>query len=397
MGFSVGSNGQWTQTFNWKPSTTAQRVGAFASIPLVNDFVSQFGTKAESNLGSYSVTPSYITNMRWNAGNTEAAVQLGDMGGVFKPTTNLNAIYNIFGGNGVDEIHGGKKNDHIQGGGGHDILHGNDGDDEIWGGAGDDTVFGDVGRDVLYGNAGNDTLYGGYNNDLLLGDAGDDTLFGDQGDDELFGGEGNDTLTGGEGADRFYLSELSGSGTKITDFSDGEKDSIHIIDSKGTIRDYTFKQDGNNVQIKKGDTLLATVIGATTQAVALKTTVGSNQFEAYANTTDGASSGGNPTLPTNRMTATAGQAGTFTLRNGYMNELLGFSPTSGHKLSFDGINPANVGAHIRKDYVMLNDGNRVFATLRPPTDVRYYEPWRIQVNDYLSTLGLRKIDLIVAK
>lgn len=360
MGFSVGSNGQWTQTFNWKPSTPAQKLGGFASSPLVNDFVSQYGTTTEPNLKDYSATPNYITNMRWKTPHTDAAVQLGDMGGLFSAAKNPNAIYNIFGGRGEDEIQGGAKNDFIQGNGGNDFLEGEEGNDEIWGGSGDDTMFGDDGRDVLYGNEGIDTLYGGIGDDLLLGDEGDDVLYGDEGDDYVFGGEGNDTMYGGDGADRFYLSELSGSGTRIKDFTGDAGDNIHIIDATGEKKNYKFVQVGNDVQIQNSKgTVMATVENAKVKDVEAKTTVGPSRFANYDDTTPQRGRAAPASFDTNRSTTstTAGQdlwglATGGTLKGGPNKDIL-------HALG--GITTMTGGAGPDNFHVKWNSGKNIIT------------------------------------
>lgn len=286
MGFSIGSNGQWVESFNWKPTSKGQQLGGFKNSPLISEFAKAY-TYAEQNKGYYSTNTNYIQKMGWldTPAWENAFVQLSNSGGTFD-TKNAEGLFNIFGGNGVDIIKGGAKGDFIQGAGGNDELYGFGGNDELWGGVGADKIYGGEGRDVLYGNQGNDTLYGDAGNDLLLGDEGDDTLYGGDGDDYVFGGEGNDTISGGAGADRFYLSALSGSGTKITDFKIGEKDSIYIIEKGGNIKDYTFTQVGDDVVIKnKAGTVMATVAKANAKEVEERTQVGDSRFKNYADTT----------------------------------------------------------------------------------------------------------------
>ncbi|MDP4824145.1 MAG: hypothetical protein NWR47_09385 [Aestuariivirgaceae bacterium] len=290
MGFSVDGSGQWAQTFNWKPSTTAQQIGGFTNSPLIQDFVKAYGTHTEPNLKDYSTTQNYITNMRWKTPFTDAAVQLGNMGGAFSAAKNPEAKYNVFGGTNVDTITGGKLNDFIQGGGGNDILRGEGGNDELWGGAGNDTIHGGEGRDVLYGNDGNDSLNGGGGDDLLLGDEGNDKLYGGNGNDFVFGGKGNDIMTGGANADRFYLSELSGSGTQIMDLT--TEDDIWIIDNNNNNNDktgysFTKAQGSNDVVIKKGSITLATVKNTNFTADQIRdmTNIGPSRFSNYADTT----------------------------------------------------------------------------------------------------------------
>ena len=83
--------------------------------------------------------------------------------------------------------------------------------------------------DTLFGDASNNRIEGGLGNDFLVGGAGDDFLAGDAGDDFLAGGiepgnlnsivtvGGKDTLSGGLGSDGYFVSAISGGGTKIID------------------------------------------------------------------------------------------------------------------------------------------------------------------------------------
>jgi Ca2+-binding RTX toxin-like protein len=247
MGFSVSSSGNgWAESFNWKP---ASATGNFKTS--ITEFMKAYGV-TEQNKVHYSQTDGYIKNMGWTDDKyLNGAVQLGPKGGTFSGQANPNALYNIFGGSGADNITGGNIGDFIQGGNGKDKLYGEGGNDELWGGGGDDMIYGGAGLDVLYGNEGNDTLDGGDGNDLLLGDEGNDTLTGGAGDDVVFGGQGNDKMTGGEGKDKFYLSELSGSGTTITDFT--ADDSIYIIDMGSDFKKAEKSGDAVVIKTENGD------------------------------------------------------------------------------------------------------------------------------------------------
>jgi Ca2+-binding RTX toxin-like protein len=309
MGFSVSSSGNgWTESFNWKPT---KATGNFQTT--ISEFMQAY-KKGEPNKVDYSRTEGYIQSMLWKGdGFVDGAVQLGSDGGTFSGQANANALYNIFGGSGADNITGGNIGDFIQGGNGKDKLYGEGGNDELWGGGGDDMIYGGAGLDVLYGNEGNDTLDGGDGNDLLLGDEGNDTLTGGAGDDVVFGGQGNDKMTGGLGADKFYLSELSGTGTKITDFSIAEEDTIHIIDmgsdfkaavvnngqielrtTNGTLG-YTVREANGAFIIEKPGTggtkiTMATVSKKEGETISLeqfaqKLTAGKSEYYGYADTT----------------------------------------------------------------------------------------------------------------
>lgn len=280
MGFSVNGNG-WKETFNWKPTSSANKTGGFKDSPLVNDFMATFKTAAGNSLNGTNIKSS-----GFNADKTEAGVRLNDLAGSFTGSS-ASVIYNIFGGKLADTINGNAKGDFIQGHGGNDKINGMGGNDELWGGGGSDTINGGEGRDVLCGNDGNDTLSGEAGNDLLLGDKGDDKLFGGKGNDYIFGGVGNDTLTGGEGADRFYLSRNSGSGTVITDFTN-KMDSIWIIGERGTKNKYEVEADTKNpknVLIKdENGKILATVLNAKESEVEKRLSVGPSMFKDYADT-----------------------------------------------------------------------------------------------------------------
>jgi Ca2+-binding RTX toxin-like protein len=127
-----------------------------------------------------------------------------------------------------------------------------------------------AGEIILRGNGGNDqivvtnfdnilmTLYGGEGDDLLslptadpdgavfFGEAGNDTILGGPGDDIMDGGEGNDLLQGGDGNDAYRfgdagatqtdtVSELSGQGADVLDFSDATGPvSVNLTSDKAT-------------------------------------------------------------------------------------------------------------------------------------------------------------------
>jgi Ca2+-binding RTX toxin-like protein len=190
---------------------------------------------------------------------------LGDASNNFLNGTD--ASDNIRGLAGSDTLRGLAGNDVVNGNQDNDIVNGNAGDDSVYGGQGNDSVYGGQGNDVVNGNdgddvivngnIGNDTVYGGKGNDIARGGQDNDQVFGDVGNDTIYGDAGNDTLTGGEGNDVFALVAATGTDT-IADFVDGQ-------DKMGldglTFADLAIAQDGSNVTISSGGTILATVIG----------------------------------------------------------------------------------------------------------------------------------------
>lgn len=297
MSFSVGSNGQWGENYNWIPTQSQlnnQGSAAQGWKAAYGAIDTQEQLKRFANSATFEGS-QYIIQGDIKAGLEDGRLAVGADDFFFMNDATQNFTYGngpaeagdgnkyIFGNDKANTITGSGYSDRIQAGNGNDTVNGGNGNDEIWGEGGNDTLNGGEGRDVLYGNAGNDTLNGGGGADLLLGDKGDDKLDGGAGDDYVFGGEGNDTMTGGAGADRFYLSALSGSGTKVKDFKAGEKDNIWIIDSRGSKSDYTFTADQNGgVVIKKGNTIMATVENASVADVQNATRVGASRFENYA-------------------------------------------------------------------------------------------------------------------
>lgn len=287
MSFSYNSGTGWTASSNlWVPYTKPTS-GPYSGSDVKNfrDFISaNYGTESTDGPSIAGGTIFQKTNANYRAivaNNLDTALNLDSTA---IPTA---WALRIFGSNVDDQLKGGTKTDYIQGANGNDTIKGEGGNDQLWGGGGNDEVRGGSGHDALYGNNGNDVLYGDAGNDLLLGDEGDDTLYGGEGNDDVFGGEGNDIMFGGNGADKFYLSELSGIGTKIKDFSYEEGDTILIIDTNGSKDSYKFAANGNTVEIRNSTgTLLATVEGTSNvNQVKERTSVGSSPFKGYDDTT----------------------------------------------------------------------------------------------------------------
>jgi Ca2+-binding RTX toxin-like protein len=170
------------------------------------------------------------------------------------------------GGDKSETVHDGAGTDIYKLGGGNDVLvadnltdlfGGTDGTDSVNGGSGVDTYDGsnasvsvtvalnlgqafgdDIGIDNI---TGFENATGGKGGDFLLGNNGVNTLNGGAGLDYLDGHGGRDVLTGGAGADKFHLTKLSDSGTKvatrdaITDFTLGvDKIDLSDIDANST-------------------------------------------------------------------------------------------------------------------------------------------------------------------
>ena len=100
--------------------------------------------------------------------------------------SDVDGVFQMAGGSGVDTLIG------IDA---PSIIHGGGGDDVLWGRDAPDTLFGDDGNDTLDGGDGNDLLAGGSGNDVLNGNWGDDILEGGPGDDILNGFWGTDTAS----------------------------------------------------------------------------------------------------------------------------------------------------------------------------------------------------------
>ena len=89
--------------------------------------------------------------------------------------------------------------------------------------------------------------------DLLIGTKVADVLNGNLGNDVLIGGEGNDTLNGGEGSDTYIFGRNFGNDT-IDNYNRNNADTDIIRFSDGqTQSDFTFKREGNNLQIAAKD------------------------------------------------------------------------------------------------------------------------------------------------
>ena len=140
--------------------------------------------------------------------------------------------------------------------------------DVICGLGGDDTISGAAGNDVIRGGPGNDVIDGGNGDDKLYGGSGDDSLRGGEGSDILTGGEGDDLLSGGLGSDTCHQNPGTGNqtscewpspilvcpvahGTVYNDFGDDRGDHLH---------------QGNDILAKRGEPVLATFPGDTTNA-----------------------------------------------------------------------------------------------------------------------------------
>ena len=140
----------------------------------------------------------------------------------------------LFGRGGADEISGGGGRDVIKGGGGGDHLRGDahpgakmqgkGAADKLYGQGGDDRLEGDLGRDWLVGGAGDDLLFGGAGKDVMIGQGGRDELRGEGGADSLVSSLGRNDLWGGAGKDKFFMSDVAGTGkTVIHDFERGDR------------------------------------------------------------------------------------------------------------------------------------------------------------------------------
>ncbi|MEH6644267.1 calcium-binding protein [Sulfitobacter sp.] len=209
----------------------------------------------------------------------------------------------IFGRDGDDVLQGEDGDDMLCSGDGEDIITGNRGQDLIEGQGGDDWVSGDYGWDTVRGDEGNDTVLGGRGTDDVRGGEGDDIVFGgiidgipldleemvdlrggdslsdlnggiDLRDDSmgnvLGGGEGDDQLivgsldiaNGNEGNDTFHImSEQSDpdAGATIRGFNSAEDAITIIVDDTSADYDVTVTDEGDDVIIRMGDNVLATI------------------------------------------------------------------------------------------------------------------------------------------
>lgn len=183
----------------------------------------------------------------------------------------------------------------ITGTAGDDVLEGTGAADVICGLTGDDQIFGKAGADTLKGGGGNDTIDGGNGNDRIYGNDGDDSMLGSAGADALYGGGGSDYANGGDGKDNLYGNydddNLKGGGEDDTFFgglgSDwcrqnrgtGKRTSCEWPNplltcpvANGTVYDNfgadrgDHKHQGNDIDAKKGEPVLATFRGKTENA-----------------------------------------------------------------------------------------------------------------------------------
>jgi Ca2+-binding RTX toxin-like protein len=105
----------------------------------------------------------------------------------------------------------------------------------------------------ITGTAGNDTLQGGADNDLLIGL---------QGDDLLSGGGGNDTLDGGTGNNQYEIG-LGQSVIRQADFAGITYIDLNEAPPNPDLKDFTFKQVGDNLVVNWGTPANATPISVT--------------------------------------------------------------------------------------------------------------------------------------
>ena len=89
--------------------------------------------------------------------------------------------------------------------------------------------------------------------DLLIGTKVADVLNGNLGNDVLIGGEGNDALNGGEGSDTYIFSRNFGNDTVSDHNRNGSDTNIIRFTDGQTQNDFTFKREGNNLQIAAKD------------------------------------------------------------------------------------------------------------------------------------------------
>jgi len=142
---------------------------------------------------------------------------------------------------------------------GDDTLEGTGARDVICGLGGDDTINGMAGSDVIDGGSGNDIINGGSGNDTLLGSPDDDMLKGAAGDDTIVGGLGSDTCHQNRGTGSLNTCEWPNPlltcpvahGTVYNDFGDPRDGHTH---------------QGNDITAKKGEPVLATFPGQTSNA-----------------------------------------------------------------------------------------------------------------------------------
>lgn len=140
-----------------------------------------------------------------------------------------------------------------------DTLEGTGGKDVICGLGGDDTINGMAGDDVIDGGGGNDTINGGDGDDTLLGNPDDDTIKGSGGNDTILGGLGSDTCRQNRGTGSVKTCEWPNPlltcpvahGTVYNDFGDPRDGHTH---------------QGNDITAKKGEPVLATFPGRTSNA-----------------------------------------------------------------------------------------------------------------------------------
>ncbi|WP_157951203.1 tandem-95 repeat protein, partial [Cyanothece sp. BG0011] len=98
-----------------------------------------------------------------------------------------------------------------------------------------------TGVTTITGTEGDDIIEGTSGDDLIDGNAGNDILTGGTGNDVLTGGTGNDILSGGSGGDIFNFSANEGH-DRIEDFGAGDKIRLHNIDSQSL---GLIEQNGN--------------------------------------------------------------------------------------------------------------------------------------------------------
>jgi Ca2+-binding RTX toxin-like protein len=106
---------------------------------------------------------------------------------------------------------------------------------------------------VYKGTTGNDTLVGTVRSDTITGGAGNDTITG---------GKGNDTITGGLGSDTYQFAKGDGLDTIASTYDTTASKSDKLVFTNLAPDKVQFSRSGNS--------LIASVIGSTTDAVTVK-------------------------------------------------------------------------------------------------------------------------------
>jgi Ca2+-binding RTX toxin-like protein len=154
----------------------------------------------------------------------------------------------------ADELSGYGGDDIIRGLGGDDKIAGGAGNDRIEGGSGHDTITATSGVDIVSGGSGNDTITvsgvdNGFRFDRVDGGADNDTINITSGKVIAAGGTGTDTITsgvagdlvliGGAGSDRFVITSLRWSSSRLSEIIGGDAqvslNSFFGVESVGSV------------------------------------------------------------------------------------------------------------------------------------------------------------------